>query len=113
MKTSWTNEPDQAVYYLILGILERFSACSLSGRLAMARNWVTLSNVPPSINYTTTSDTAGSTYHATYGHLLDTTIRAVAGQRSSPDFRFVTKSIKSTTKDIDLIVTQVGCDGTS
>ena len=40
-------------------------------------------------------------------------IRAVAGQRSSPDLCFVTKSIKSTTKDIDLIVTQVGCDGTA
>ena len=40
-------------------------------------------------------------------------IRAVAGQRSSPDLCFVTKSIKSTTKDIDLIVTQVGCDSTA
>ena len=40
-------------------------------------------------------------------------IRAVAGQRSSPDLCFVTKSINSTTKDIDLIVTQVGCDGTA
>ena len=43
----------------------------------------------------------------------DLTIRAVAGQRSSPDLCFVTKFIKSTTKDIDLIVTQVGCDGTA
>ena len=40
-------------------------------------------------------------------------IRAVAGQRSLPDLCFVTKSIKSTTKDIDLIVTQVGCDRTA
>ena len=40
-------------------------------------------------------------------------IRAVAGQRSSPDLCFVTKSINSTTKYIDLIVTQVGCDGTA
>ena len=44
---------------------------------------------------------------------ITVTIRAVAGQRSSPDLCFVTKSIKSTTKDIDLIVTQVGCDGTA
>ena len=43
----------------------------------------------------------------------ETKIRAVAGQRSSPDLCFVTKSIKSTSKDIDLIVTQVGCDGTA
>ena len=40
-------------------------------------------------------------------------IRAVAGQRSSPDLCFATKSIKSMTKDIDLNVTQVGCDGTA
>ena len=37
-------------------------------------------------------------------------IRAVAGQRSSPALCFATKSIKSMTKDIDLNVTQVGCD---
>ena len=40
-------------------------------------------------------------------------IRAVAGQRSSPDLCFVTKSITSMTKDIDLNVTQVGRDGTA
>ena len=40
-------------------------------------------------------------------------IRAVAGQRSSPDLCFATKSIKSMTKDIDLNVTQVGRDGTA
>ena len=40
-------------------------------------------------------------------------IRAVAGQRSSPDLCFATKSIKSITKDIDLNVTQVGRDGTA
>ena len=40
-------------------------------------------------------------------------IRAVAGQRSSPDLCFATKSIKSMTKDIDLSVTQVGRDGTA
>ena len=43
-------------------------------------------------------------------HLL---IRAVAGQRSSPDLCFATKSIKSMTKDIDHNVTQVGRDGTA
>ena len=37
-------------------------------------------------------------------------IRAVAGQRSSPDLCFVTKSM---THDIDLKVTQVGQDGTA
>ena len=41
------------------------------------------------------------------------TIRAVAGQHSSPDLCFATKSIKSMTKDIDLNVTQVGRDGTA
>ena len=41
------------------------------------------------------------------------TIRAVAGQRSSPDLCFVTKSITSMTKDIDLNVTQEGRDGTA
>ena len=40
-------------------------------------------------------------------------IRAVAGQRSSPDLCFATKSIKSMTKDIDLNVTQVGHEGTA
>ena len=40
-------------------------------------------------------------------------IRAVAGQRSSPDLCFATKSIKSMTKGIDLNVTQVGRDGTA
>ena len=40
-------------------------------------------------------------------------IRAVAGQRSSPDLCFATKYIKSMTKDIDLNVTQVGRDGTA
>ena len=44
--------------------------------------------------------------------ILGSTIRAIAGQRSSPDLCFATKSIKSMTKDIDLNVTQVGCDGT-
>ena len=43
----------------------------------------------------------------------ENTIRAVAGQRSSPDLCFATKSIKSMTKDIDLNVTQVGRDGTA
>ena len=36
-------------------------------------------------------------------------IRAVAGQRSSPDLCFATKS----TLDLDLKVTQVGRDGTA
>ena len=40
-------------------------------------------------------------------------IRAVAGQRSSPDLCFATKATKSMTKDIDLNVTQVGRDGTA
>ena len=40
-------------------------------------------------------------------------IRAVAGQRSSPDLCFVTESITSMTKDIDLSVTRVGRDGTA
>ena len=55
-------------------------------------------------------------YHITY--LLTSksgivVIRAVAGQRSSPDLCFATKSIKSMTKDIDLNVTQVDRDGTA
>ena len=45
--------------------------------------------------------------------LIMNKIRAVAGQRSSPDLCFATKSIKSMTKDIDLNVTQVGRDGTA
>ena len=52
-------------------------------------------------------------WHILCIYLFIIIIRAVAGQRSSPDLCFVTKSIKSTTKDIDLIVTQVGCDGTA
>ena len=46
-------------------------------------------------------------------NIFYTVIRAVAGQRSSPDLCFATKSIKSMTKDIDLNVTQVGHDGTA
>ena len=41
------------------------------------------------------------------------TIRAVAGQRSSPDLCFATKLNKSMTHDNDLKVTQVGRDGTA
>ena len=50
-----------------------------------------------------------------YGNVgtISLLIRAVAGQRSSPDLCFATKSIKSMTKDIDLNVTQVGRDGTA
>ena len=38
-------------------------------------------------------------------------IRAVAGQRSSPDLCFATTSVKI--HDVDLKVTQVGHDGTT
>ena len=52
-----------------------------------------------------------STHNLCFGAKIR--IRAVAGQRSSPDLCFATKSIKSMTKDIDLNVTQVGRDGTA
>ena len=47
----------------------------------------------------------------TWGDRKVCIIRAVAGQRSSPDLCFATKLIKI--YDLDLKVAQVGCDGTA